>query len=681
MAADPNNAVFFPATLLFLLRPLSAAMRAAHLFWAGAFVLLSFVALRKLALSRSSAALCAFAIAVSGPAMTLASLPTTAWGIALFLPLVAAWGARSAFLEGAVLLGLVILSGEPAIAGEALALVIAFRAIERRGGWKRVAAGVLAGAGIALPQIAGAAGLIGGTVRGAGLAVGSGAAFYSVRPLRFLAFLWPGLFGDVHAASAQGFWGSAFFDAGTPYISTLAIGTATLALLAAATRHRRGRTLLALAGIGGILSLGRYLPGGERLLSLPGLSLARYPEKWLFFAAVSAIAAAGFGLDLLRSGDRAAIRRLAGASAAIAGASAAGWLWLRIAPAQAWSSLAASRIASPEMAAARTAILEAIGRDLATAAAFAAALLLAAVGLRRRPARLAAAVAAILLADLLPRTWNSVPLAPAAQFDVPPEAVRRVAAAGGRFYFDAETEIANDPLRPMSPAIWGVAFAGNNDIDRFSPRRSFYFGRLVETLPFSDPRKAGLLRLADVRTISTIDRSAASFPPLLATSPRRTVRGLDGAARFRFFSSAITAPSEDAARSLVVDPRRAEGTLVVEGLPGSASPAGEASILPVSRRADREGVEMVSPGGYLFRSETFDRRWRARIDGIPARVLPADFSFQAVPVPAGRHRVEFTYSDPAAAAAMVVSLLTLGLIAFGLARAREGETGEGRTRV
>ncbi|HET9795643.1 MAG TPA: hypothetical protein VFS34_14410, partial [Thermoanaerobaculia bacterium] len=556
MAADPNNAVFFPATLLFLVRPFSSGARAAHLLWAEAFALLSFAALRKLSLTRFSAAVCAFALAVSGPAMTLASLPTTAWSVALFLPLLSAWGAPSGVAGGALIFGLVILSGEPAIAGEVLFLALAFRLLERRGRWKAAAGAALAGAAMAMPQIAGAAGLIGDTVRRGGLAVASGAAFYSVRPLRFLAFVWPGLFGDVHAATANGFWGSAFFDAGTPYISTLAVGMATLALLPAAARRRRGRALLTLAAIAALLSLGRYLPGGDRLLSLPGLSLVRYPEKWLFFSAVCAIAAAGFGLDRVRSGDRVAIRRVAVAGASMAAASGIAALLVRLAPVRAWSAIVGSRIADGSLAPARSAILDAIGRELSTAAALSGVLFIAAAGFARRPRRLAGALALILLADLVPRTWNSVPLAPASQFDDPPEAVRAVAARGGRFYFDGETEVAADPLRPMAPTMAGVAFAGNNDIDRFSPRRSFLFGRAVASLPLSDPRKAGLLRLADVRSVSSISPPSAGLEPWFATSPYRTVYRLAGGERFRLFPAATSAAGEEEARALLVDPRR-----------------------------------------------------------------------------------------------------------------------------
>jgi len=680
MAADPNNAVYFPATLLFLIRPLSSAIRWSYGLWLLAFPLAAYAGLRRLRVPAFPAA-ASFAMAISGPVMTLTSFPHVAWASMLFLPIAAlAWGAgqgsrRDALLAG-LLLGIAIDIGEPVIAFHLLAAIAVFSFRRPVLAWaRRVVAIAAAGALVALPQVVAAVELLPDTVRGAGLDVRYGAAFNSVRPLRLLGYLWPGLFGDVSSASPAGFWGSRFFDAGTPYVGSLAVGVAVLALLPAAARDRRGKRFLLLAGAALLLSFGRFLPAGTLLLSAPGLSILRYPEKWLFVATWSMFGAAAIGLSRLAAGREDSRRAMLAGSAAILAVSSIARLFLAALPDAGARLLVAARIVDAPVHAAGA--LVAIAGEISATAAFAALLLLAAGAFRRRPAWLAAAAALLLFADLFPRTWNSVPLAPASLFDEAPEAVRRVAAAGGRFYFDGETEIAADPLRPMSPAIWGVAFAGNNDVDRFSPRRSFYFGRLEESLPFSDPRKAALLRLADVRTVSTIDPSAETLPALLATSPRRTLRLLDGGERFRLFSSAIEAPSEDAARSILLDPRRDASRLVVEGSPPPSAPAGAASVLPVSRRADREEVEVDSAGGYLFRSETFDRHWRARIDGADARVVPAAFSFQAVAVPAGRHRVVFSYSDPAAAAAMAVSLAALA--AMGWMLGRRG-SGYGRSR-
>jgi hypothetical protein len=219
--------------------------------------------------------------------------------------------------------------------------------------------------------------------------------------------------------------------------------------------------------------------------------------------------------------------------------------------------------------------------------------------------------------------------------------------------------------------MWGVAYAGNNDIDRFSPRRSFLFGRALASLSFSDPRKSALLRLADVSAVSTIDPSAAGAgKPLFATSARRAVLALAGGARFRLLPAALGASSEEEARRAILDPGfRPDETVVLEGAPGVAreGPNAPSSVVPRSRRPDRERVGVVSGGGILLRAETYDPRWKARIDGRPARVMPADYAFQAVAVPAGAHEIEFVYSDPATAGAMVCSLGGLVLTAMLLA--------------
>jgi hypothetical protein len=454
--------------------------------------------------------------------------------------------------------------------------------------------------------------LLGRTVRGTGLASASGAAFYSVRPARIAAFLWPGIFGDVHSASAAGFWGAAFFDAGAPYVSTLAIGTTTIALLPAAMRDRRGRAFPGLALVSAVLSFGRYLPGGGWILALPGFSFVRYPEKWLFFSAVAALAAAGFALDRIRSGDRSASRVAAGGAAAIAALSWAAWAWIGMAPERAWANLVSWRIVAPGFTRESGTILASIRGELALAGAFAAATVLCAVGLPGVPRRLAAALAVLLFLDLFPRTWNSVPLEHRDYYDAAPAAAAAVAGTGGRFYFDGE-RVAPDPLRPLRPAMWGVEFAGNNDIDRFSPRRSFLFGRALASIPFSDPRKIALLRLADVTAVSTIDPSAAAAArPLFATSDRRSAFAIEGGMRFRLVPEVLRASGGEEARRAILDPRfDGAGTVVVEGdPPATATSPGAAAIFMGTRRADHERIRIDSRGGVLLRSETWDPHWR-----------------------------------------------------------------------
>lgn len=51
----------------------------------------------------------------------------------------------------------------------------------------------------------------------------------------------------------------------------------------------------------------------------------------------------------------------------------------------------------------------------------------------------------------------------------------------------------------------------------------------------------------------------------------------------------------------------------------------------------------TAQGRYLVVSESAAPAWRARVDGIPARVFIANYSFLSVYVPAGDHTVEFEY--------------------------------------
>ena len=50
--------------------------------------------------------------------------------------------------------------------------------------------------------------------------------------------------------------------------------------------------------------------------------------------------------------------------------------------------------------------------------------------------------------------------------------------------------------------------------------------------------------------------------------------------------------------------------------------------------------------------------WTARVDGNPASVVPADLLLRAVPVPAGRHRVELTYRTPQLRTGAAVSVVS-----------------------
>jgi uncharacterized membrane protein YfhO len=63
--------------------------------------------------------------------------------------------------------------------------------------------------------------------------------------------------------------------------------------------------------------------------------------------------------------------------------------------------------------------------------------------------------------------------------------------------------------------------------------------------------------------------------------------------------------------------------------------------------------------GYLVLSEIYYPGWRATIDGAPEEVLRADWNLRAVPVPAGRHALEFRFAPDSFARGAWISSLTL----------------------
>jgi uncharacterized membrane protein YfhO len=66
-------------------------------------------------------------------------------------------------------------------------------------------------------------------------------------------------------------------------------------------------------------------------------------------------------------------------------------------------------------------------------------------------------------------------------------------------------------------------------------------------------------------------------------------------------------------------------------------------------------------------AQSFYHPWRATVDGRPVRIWPANFGFQALEVPAGRHEVRLDYVDRLfnyGALAGFVALIALAVIWF-----------------
>ncbi len=89
-----------------------------------------------------------------------------------------------------------------------------------------------------------------------------------------------------------------------------------------------------------------------------------------------------------------------------------------------------------------------------------------------------------------------------------------------------------------------------------------------------------------------------------------------------------------------------------------------------NQRVDVE-VEAEEPSIVVI-SQTFYHPWHACVDGRPTRLLRANYAFQAVQVPGGRHHVHLAYQDRAFYAGAVLSAVAiLGcMLGWWLARSK-----------
>jgi hypothetical protein len=106
------------------------------------------------------------------------------------------------------------------------------------------------------------------------------------------------------------------------------------------------------------------------------------------------------------------------------------------------------------------------------------------------------------------------------------------------------------------------------------------------------------------------------------------------------------------------DPRTTalvESPVVCEG--ADIKEAGEVEI--ISYEGNRIEARVWGGGGLLIFSEVDYPGWYATVDGIPARLVRADYLLRALCVPAGEHQVVLAYDPPLLKIGLAITALTL----------------------
>ena len=422
----------------------------------------------------------------------------------------------------------------------------------------------------------------------------------------------------------------------SPFLGVTAVLLAGAAL-GGVGRRARGRLLLA-GGVAAAIGLA-YTALPHRILFevVPGYDRFRSSPRWLFLLPAFALPLAALGLQDLLAGARRARLALV-TTAGVAAVAVTGWF-----------AYEQSRPDAPVDYFRNRALLAAGLLAVVAGAGWVA---------RSRPRLAVAVVAAAALAEVAfhtPRWYPSVRQATA----YPDTAVSDLAVGrGGRFV----TVGSRSPFPPFAPdvsMVYGAADA--HGLSVLFPRDYDRYLRLIDdygiyaeefnlapSLIDGDLLASPLLDVLDVRTVLA-ERNIpipGSYRLLVPLTTEPWVYERSSGEGAMVVVAAAPATEEGMWASVAApawDPRI---TAAVIGLDAPVAGAGGTATAGPAR-PDRERWDVDSPaGGFLRVGARWAPGWSATVDGRGAEVLRADGVFRGVVVPAGRHRVVFSYRNP-----------------------------------
>ncbi len=692
--ANPKNAVFYPATLLYLVLPLFAAFRLYYLVhvilgWLGLYYLC-----RSHSLSEKAAFIGASLFAFSGMYLSsfefynhIAALAWMPW-ILLLIDREPRPG-RSRFVPLAILWTLLVLAGSPEMIVITVFLAAAHSFL-KPGAWRRrLAAAALP---FALAFLLSAAQLFPAfeMLHHAG-ARGSQSGIWPLELVQLSGLAFPGLLGNDRQPGHDDYWGGHLFSTGYPLYYSLYMGFGALLLFLFALRRpwdRRRRVLVPACGFFFLLACGRYSPFFFLYRLTPLLHSIRYPVKFFIGSVFCLAVLAALGFDEAVKAEGVGTRTFR----AVAAAAAAALVLFLLLRDRLLSFI--NRLMIINKASSLVEIGRSIGTGLAVLAVFAAGLaFLAAVKARGRSLTWALLFLAVL-DPVYHNRWIN-PTVPESFFDRPaivsglgaPLTVYRIEGdlrsrqdkSGSEARFLA---YCRGTLNPLSGLGDGVRYVLNSDFYGTYPSRYLDLVKKVQGLPPESQLKV----LRFVGCMYCIGESPAfSLPGAL----RLEVEGLPvsvekiaarPAAPYVVHAVAHAADLEDEIRlftDIGFDPW--ETALVRNdtagpGLSESIAPAPTApGAIVVEKEVQGSGrytADLPANGIAIFPGNCAPG-WQAWIDGRKAGVFGVNLFAKGVRVPAGRHTVVLKYlpgSFIAGTATTLAALVFLAAVVFAAAR-------------
>lgn len=454
------------------------------------------------------------------------------------------------------------------------------------------------------------------------------------------------------------------------YMGLFALGLAVLGT--ASYREKWVGFWVLLAGLGGLLMLGRFTVLFDLMPYVPIIGSGRIPVRYHLWVALAVSALAAVGTDrIVRLGQPERLRGMV-----------AFWVVMAVlcAPILAWVYAPVWTDAARWATATHQARYNWLGRELALAGARTIGLALlgtwvASAALRSgsvaRRSRLAGLVPLVVMADLIGAHWVEVPTVPPRYWTEPPATARALLndpttirifglgrySAGEPGYASKPVDFfsARDTLAWSLAPVWGLRSSGR--ITPIVPTRM---------VRYDEAANAAGVRF-DVESVSHV-LSGEPIKGMRLAPPHKigaaqVARNPSVLPRARFLGQPHYVLDERAAeRALVRLGASARERIIVEDESAPMSALDEAIG---SARIDHDEAERVEVAvsaetpGYLFLADSFDPGWSATLDGEPVPIRPANIAFRAVFVPSGAHRVVFRYEPAGFRAGLAVSALAL----------------------
>jgi hypothetical protein len=662
---NPNAGALYPVRPILAQLPFPVAMRLFPiLHWIAAGVGM-IVLLRSLGASGAASWIGAVTYAFSGVAVTEVFFPNLQPGMIL-LPWVV-WGvARNARRRSgklfvlSILFGLIFLAGDVFTSGTAIVscafwILLEEHRAKRSGAFVILALAMLLAGLLALPQILATSLWVAETNRAIlGMKL-SDSFFHSIHPLRLLELLFPYPLGWTWTLDDASIWGRPVFRGmsmgmfGTLYAGAFAV----IALVTSwRTRDRGTRFARFLFVFALLVSVPpSLLPSSWERLPSP-LPL-RNPEKFAVAMTFALAILAGLSLDRFRSARLPRWTLVAAALLAVLGAASA------LFPEQAGRAAAGAVGASARFA-------PIAARQLPPALAEGGLLWIAtlvALDLHRRGGRAPLAVSLVLLTAVplaanrkIARTQREEDVfspSPFARFLHRADPAGRYRTVAESFYQTVSRVEAAQPIPPTDlawvhyrHAVWGRGTVLNFDFDagdlarveslrrvshvaaRYTDSQSF-FGNLALRwgIRFRDQNPLPGYRRFRTSGLQYWDELPEALPDIRLVET------------WREESSPL------AAATLL--PRLKLGEVVLETGSRGAGRSRPGMVRVLANEPERLSLETESPDpSWVFVLRGFWNYRTVLLDGRPTECVPAQLAFSAVPVPSGRHRIEWREEVP-----------------------------------